>query len=340
MKMVYKEFLGIYIYSNPEGEIQREYNKEALQKAEAIKSQRSLSIINQEFGFLDTHQQKEDFLEYYHTISLKKPEKWLAVYNHFAHFMKGKCTFEEVTVELCQKFREYLLTARQFGYKEGNLSRNSAAGYFSTFRALLKIAYRERRIKENINDYLDKIEYQETTREYLTLEELQKLLATPCPFPLVKNAALFSCLTGLRMSDILTLEWDHIVLAPNGKYCIRKSIIKTETQGNLPLSDEALELCGKREKGKVFKGLAKSNIYYWLPQWLKEAGIKKHITFHCFRHTFAVLHIAGGTDIFTLSKLLVHKNVATTQNYTKVIDKKKWETVGTITLKQNNPKNE
>jgi integrase len=72
-------------------------------------------------------------------------------------------------------------------------------------------------------------------------------------FPIQKTAFLFACMTGLRISDILKLQWEEIIPAAEGGYCMRIRTEKTET--TLPISDEALELCGKRSRGKVFKGL-------------------------------------------------------------------------------------
>ena len=334
MKMIYKEYLGIYIYQNPQNYIQRNYNEEVLLKAEGIRSIRVQAIINEEFGFLDKNKRKSDFLAYFKEITKKKNQKWIFVYAHFEQFVKGKCTFGDVTVELCNKFRDYLLTAKQLKRQEVKMSRNSVAGYFSTFRALLKIAYRDKMIRENINDYLDKIEYEDVKKEYLTKDELLKLASTPCEIPILKNASLFACLTGLRISDILALEWVNIYTASEGGYCIRIRTEKTETEATLPISDEALEFCGERKMGKVFKGLQRSMIQHPLKKWILEAGIEKRISFHCFRHTFATLQIALGTDIFTVSKMLTHKNVSTTQIYAELVNEKKRDSANKISLKE------
>ena len=204
--MTYKEYLGIYIYQKPENYIQRNYNEEVLLKPEGIRSIRVQSIINEEFGFLDKNKKKTDFLSYFHEIAKTKNQKWMFVYAHFEKFVNGKCSFGDITVELCVKFREYLLNAKQLKRTSIKMSRNSVAGYFSTFRALLKIIYRNRMIRENINDYLDKVEYEDVKKEYLTKEELVKLASTPCQISVLRAASLFSCLTGLRISDILGLE--------------------------------------------------------------------------------------------------------------------------------------
>ena len=152
MKLVHKEYLGIYIYQNPQNEIQRDYNREMLYKAEAIRSVRVQSCINEEFGFLDKHKLKADFLDFFRSIALKKGPKWRMVYKHFEQFCGGKCSFGEVTVNLCRRFRDYLLTTHQLKFRSKKMKCNSAAGYFSAFRALLKIAYRDKLIRENVND--------------------------------------------------------------------------------------------------------------------------------------------------------------------------------------------
>lgn len=206
MQMSRREYLGIYIYAHPKNEMEREFNTDMLNKAEAIRCIRTQSLINEEFGFLDKTRQKADFLAYFEKMTHKKDDKWTCVYKHFFKFVQGHCTFGDVTVELCKKFREYLLNANQLNRTKQKVSLNSAAGYYSTFRDLLKIAYRDKWLRENINDYLDKIEPQDVKKEFLTLDEVKQLAATPCDIPVLKSASLFACLTGLRISDILKLR--------------------------------------------------------------------------------------------------------------------------------------
>lgn len=332
MKMMRREYLGIYIFEKPKNELERQFNRDMLYKAEAIRGIRMQSLINEQFDFLDHHKMKKDFLAYFKEMCKKKDEKWDIVYKHFYNFVQGRCTFGDITVELCQDFREYLLNANKL-QRKGKISVNSASGYYSTFRGLLKIAYRDKLIKENVNDFLDKIEPQEVKKEYLTLDELKRLAQTPCDYEVLKRASLFACLTGLRISDILNLKWHHIELAPDDGYCIRIKTQKTETEATLPISYEAYELCGEPSTGKVFKGLERSMTNYPLKRWIEAAGITKHITFHCFRHTYAVLQLSMGTDIYTVSKMLTHKNVSTTQIYADLINAKKRETTNKISLK-------
>lgn len=333
MKMSRREYLGIYIYEKPKNELERDFNIDMLNKAEAIRCIRVQSLINEEFGFLDKNKMKLDFLAYFQKMCKSKDQKWKVVYAHFYNFVQGKCSFGEVNVDLCKRFRNYLLNTKQLKHINNKVSLNSAAGYYSTFRGLLKIAYRDKLLRENINDFLEKIEYEDVKKEYLTLDEVKQLAGTPCDIPILKAASLFSCLTGLRISDILNLEWSDFELAPDQGYCIRIRTQKTKTDATLPISYEAYELCGEVGTGKVFKGLSRSMINYPLKNWLKQAKIQKHITFHCFRHSFATLQIAAGTDIYTLSKMLTHRNVSTTQIYAELVNEKKRESANKISLK-------
>ena len=174
--------------------------------------------------------------------------------------------------------------------------------------------------------------------EDLTAEELQKLAKAPCQDPEVKAASLFSCLTGLRRSDILQLCWDDFTAYPDGGDCIRIRTEKTDTETTLPISDEAYKLCGKPGTGLVFKNISPSVINYQLKKWLPAAGITKNITFHCFRHTYATLLLSNGTDIYTVSKMLTHKNVSTTQIYAEVIDGRKRQAAESISIKKKRKK--
>ena len=210
-----------------------EFNTDMLNKAEAIRCIRTQSLINEEFGFLDKHDRKPDFLAYFEKMTHKKDDKWTCVYKHFFKFVQGHCTFGDVTVELCKKFREYLLNANQLNRTKQKVSLNSAAGYYSTFRGLLKIAYRDKWLRENINDYLDKIEPQDVKKEFLTLDEVKQLAATPCDIPVLKSASLFACLTGLRISDILKIALGRLRDSSRPRLLLAYSYPEDSDRGNL-----------------------------------------------------------------------------------------------------------
>ena len=333
MKTIRHEGLNIYIYANPKNERERNFNATMSEKAEAIRCRRFESIVNDRYDFFDRHKLKADFLEYYRKQLRKHDQKWEFVYHHFYNFVHGKCTFEEIDIDLCNKFREYLLNAKQLR-RDGRISKNSASGYWSTFRGLLKILYRNRLIKTNINDFLDKIETEDTPKDYLSVEELYKLAETPCKKPILKTASLFSCLTSLRISDILSLQWHEIVDFAAGGKCVHTITQKTKTEDIIPISDEALQLIGysPEKNGLVFKGLKRSWTQHPMKEWIREAGITKNITFHSYRRTYATLQGAAGTDIRTIQSNMAHKSITTTQRYMKVVDSNKREASNRISL--------
>ncbi|MDR1756996.1 MAG: site-specific integrase [Culturomica sp.] len=336
MEMSRREYLGIYLIKNPRTPADRNINAEKLKQAEAIRAQRELSLINEQFGFIDKTKQKMDFLAYFKNKLPQHDPKWKIVYKHFDKFTGSKCTFADLTIDLCEKFKNHLLNAKQLSHKHRKLSQNSASGYWSTFRGLLALALKEKYLIENINEHLDKIETKDTRREFLTAEEVQALYNTPCREPVLKAASLFSCLTGLRFSDILALKWENFETYPDGGHSIRLRTQKTDTEALNPISQEAYELCGEKSTGLVFKGLKKTMLPNTLPKWLQAAGITKHITFHCFRHTFATLLVSNGSEIYTVSKMLTHKNVSTTQIYADLIDEKKRQAANAIKLNTKN----
>jgi site-specific recombinase XerD len=103
----------------------------------------------------------------------------------------------------------------------------------------------------------------------------------------------------------------------------------------MPISDQAYELCGERRDPDrlVFEGLMDPSwINRPVKKWIEAAGITKHITFHCFRHSYATIQLTNGTDIYTLSKMMGHTNVRTTQIYGKIVDSKKEKAAQAISI--------
>lgn len=336
-KLVSIETLHLYVFQNPQDDFEKEINRFAEEKAKAILARRIESLINREHGFFDTTRFDESFLYFFAKYAQKKGDKWHSAYKHFYNFVKGQCRFKDLDINLCRKFREYLLTeAKQLNRSKQSLSHNSASGYLATFNAMLTVLYEEKYIKERLHDFIETIPWQETDKDFLTLEEAQKLAETHCNHPVLKAASMFSILTGFRISDIIQLEWEHIEQLPTGGWCVRKTTQKTKARAKNPISNEALAWCGPRSVGFVFKGLDAHTTSYHLKQWIKAAGINKHITFHCFRYTFAALQASSGTDLYTLSKMLTHRSIKTTEGYAQLFLENKVEAANRISLLKKN----
>jgi len=308
MKVIRHESLGIYIYANPKNKREQDFNEVMAEKAEAIRCRRFESVVNERYDFFDKYKLKADFLEYFRNQLRKHDPKWEFVYLHFSNFVHGKCTFEELDIDLCNKFREYLLTAKK-------LKRNGL-------------------IRNNVNDFLEKIETEDVVKDYLSVEELYKLAETPCKKPVLKTASLFSCMTSLRISDILALCWEDIVDYSAGGKCVHIITKKNRSEDIIPISEEALDLIGYSpdKRGMVFKGLQRCWTQTYMKGWIRSAGITKKITFHSYRRTFATLQAAAGTDIRTIQSMMAHKSITTTQRYMKVVDSNKREASKKITL--------
>lgn len=244
----------------------------------------------------------------------------------------------EVDVEFCRGFLYWLQTAKHGVAKDGKTISNGCAHHHqAVLNGALNRAVRDGYIKANpLKAIPSKEKYQpsESVREYLTMEELKKLMDTDCPHADVKKAFLLSSFTGLRLSDIRSLTWSLILTGPDGntKY-IRTKMQKTQKFINLPLPAEAVAcLNPTKDADEPIFTLSKgvSNIERNLDKWLENAGIEKHITFHCARHTFATMMLTLGADIYTTSKLLGHANVNTTTIYAKIVDQKKVEAVNLV----------
>lgn len=144
-----REYLGIYLMKSPRTAADRKANAVKLKQAQAIRAEREIAIINEQYGFLDKSKGKLDAVEYFYSILNEHDKKWRIVYEHFNYYTKGKCRFEDLDIVCCNGFRDYLSTASRLKSDHLKLSQNSAAGYWSCFRAFLAIAYKEGYILEN-----------------------------------------------------------------------------------------------------------------------------------------------------------------------------------------------
>ena len=324
------ENLNGFIYTKPKTPAEKTHNKQSLQLAEAIRAKRVVEAQSGQHGFKTTSNMKASFIDYFQRLcddkgrtgSKSNHSIWYSSIKHLKSFHgKDKLTFEQVTPEFVEGFKDYLITDSLTKGKE-KLSQNTASTYFSKFRAALNQAFKDEIITKNPITKVSSIKLVQNKREYLTLEELKALNQAECRYDVLKRAFLFSCLTGLRWSDIHKLIWSDCQ-AFNGGHRITFHQKKTETLQYLDISEQAFKLMGleTEPEEKVFKGL-RYDAYHNLAitKWCMKAGITKNITFHCARHTFAVLQLTLGTDIYTVSKLLGHTELKTTQIYADIID--------------------
>lgn len=316
-------------------------NKQTMEAVYAIKAQRILQITNGAAGIkkdLRNKMRLVDWLKIYQDRQVNKgkrgAKRWVRTMIFVIEGYDGgkDATLADIDLQWLTDFMIYLMND-YVTYKKTKLTNGTVDNYLRCLKAAFNVAVEEGIMPTNPILALDRSHLKGTTyeREFLSVEEVKKLIDTPCRRSDIKGAFLFSCFCGLRISDVRSLQWKHVVTA-GGKMYLKITQFKTRRPLSIPLSRQALrwmpERGGAGEDEYIFPPLSKNMTV--LDDWAKEAGINKHITFHVSRHTFATMELTMGADIYTTSKLLGHTSVATTQIYAKVINSKKEEAVSLL----------
>lgn len=331
------EYLQIYLYQNPITTAEKNENKENLRLAEKILTLKKAELIKGEFNIENTNKGKVLLLDYYNKLKEDRYESkgnydnWEAALKHLERYCPPNIAIKDIDENFVKGFKKYL-------HKEAKtngdtlLSQNTKYTYFNKLRAVLREAYAEGYLNTDVVKSVKGFSQGESKREYLTHSELQELSETTCKHAVLKQAFIFSCLTGLRWSDINKLKWSEVrEEEENFRIIFRQK--KTDGIEYLYISQQARDLLGERgsNNDKVFKGLKYgAHFNAEILKWCMRAGISKHITFHSARHTNAVLLLENGADIYTVSKRLGHKEIRTTQIYAKIIDTKMKEAANSI----------
>lgn len=336
------EFLKMYLLPEINASV-KEQNRATLAAVETIKSKRIIEITNDKAGLKKTSVRSKillsDWLETYISEQERKGARGLKLIKSVRLILStydSKTKMGEINKDWCLRFIDWL----QYSYKtrwNNPLSPKSAADYVGYFSTALNAAVRAEVIPENPIMALtpeERIKVPESKREYLTIDEIKALIETECPRKDVKQAYLFSCYCGLRLSDVYALQWKDIIL-DGEQYRVSIVMQKTTTPIYLPLSKHAIRWLPERNNAedgaRIFAGLpAEPNINKVLTKWVAAAGINKKITYHTSRHSFATMMLTLGADLYTTSKLLGHANVKTTQIYAKIVDSKKVKAVNLV----------
>lgn len=320
----HKEYLKLYLIKATT-QAEKEQNRETLATAQAIKAKRQIEIQNGQYDF--TRQFKEDilFLPYFREMIEERGKNadskgnygnWKSCLRYLEIYCDEKTTFRDVTPEFVQGFKDYLDVADKEDFKRGpnapkrvyeKLSTNTKVSYFNKLRACINHAFNERIIPTNPIIGITGFKAEEVKRDYLTFDEVKLLANTPCASPLLKRAFLFSCLTGLRASDIEKLTWEEV--KKFGEYTrIEFKQKKTGGQEYMDIPAQAVKYLGERGEPteRVFSGF-KYGVWIstYLRKWCDAAGItKKELTFHCGRHSHLSL-LLKTNDLQNLNLLQV-----------------------------------
>ena len=320
--------LDFYLITNPKSPIDKQHNKDCLDKARLIANKWENSIISEEYNLED--KEKTNSLVYAYIIKETDRIKdggtrqaYKTMLSHFLKYFPKAITFKQINKrEQAKAFYDYL-TDKALKKNGDNLSIKSANKYFKRLRLIMKEAKLEGYVEDMRFDIklLPEIKPEVV---FLTLEEYRTLEDTEESNTTMKNAFLFACLTALRIGDLSKLTWGEIK-EENGKIWYDRIMDKKPNGKQRRISNYfdpyAKKYLGERQgdSDKVFPALNKdatSKFNERLHRWILRAGIHKRITFHCAKHSFAMYHIIHKeVGVFQLAKLLNHTNIRSSMHY-------------------------
>lgn len=304
----------------------REYKK-ARQQAEAMAAEKEAQLkIDPAAVFLGKERRGTDFIEYFEKVMREEKNSAPLYSNALKHLRDFNGEKPLPMGNICQTWAE-----RFRAYIDGlSLKETTKKNYLLGLKIVLNQAAREN-LTPDFSRKIKPFKKNDVALKYLSVEQIKTLEATPCKHPAIIAAFLFSCFTGLRISDLEALS-DGDIQQDGDRVTVRYKMQKTQKWERLTLGAQALkylkeatELNSDRKAGddKIFLFPSRGWCSGILRAWGAAAGIPFNLGFHCGRHSFAVLSLQNGVDLYTLSKLMGHSSVNMTEIYAKVVDETK-----------------
>ena len=339
-----REFLKLYLWQAPRTPLERQQNKETVELAKKIRFERGQQLLESMEGYRLKMERDINFLDYFRAyidkytkkdirmveIALKRFTDFLndtPEYNKFAEKIKP----EQITKDMIVAFTEYL-QSRSVG--EG------AKSIYARFKKVIKYAIEhDVMLKNPCTGVTIKGDDQQLRKEVLSPEEIQQLIAThhERENPNIRRAFIFCLYCGLRFCDVKDLTFANVDFS-NKLLIFEQSKTKGHSASSgvvIPLNDGILKLIGKpsrpdRRDEFIFPLPSYEMCLKALKRWVKQAGINKHISWHCARHSFAVNILNNGANIKTVASLLGHSGLKHTEKYTRAVDSLKQEAINSL----------
>lgn len=325
------EFLRLYLI--PERtKADRLKNEQTLRLANMVKAKRSMELFNNKYGF--TNEKPEVNLIQYIRLVMENKEKqgktgikstFETLIYHLTKYRGEKILLSDLDDRYTKGFVLYLSTAISRTSRT-TLKTSSQHNIYTSLKTIVHQAIKDDLLTNDPTKSIDPPRMILPHKEFLTEEELKRLIQTPCSKEIVKRSFLFCCFTGLRISDVRELTWKKVTFEEQGAH-INYRQKKTKIENYVPLSENAISVLppkdDKSDSDLVFTLPPETTIRKTLKEWMTNVKIDKHITFHSSRHTCATLLLNSGVDIYTVKEILGHTDIGTTMKYTKVIDKTK-----------------
>ena len=340
-----RESLKLYLWHNPRTPQQRQENKETLILAKKIRHDKGQELLDQEKGYrLQAKSEKVNFLDYfkeyldsYTKKDVRMIQSTLQRFKDFLHdtpeYSKFERTIrpEQITSEMVEAFTEYL-QARSVG--EG------AKSYYQRFKKVIKFAIEHDVMYKNpCTGITIKVDDQILRKDVLSQEEIQTLINTHYDGenPNIRRAFIMCLYCGLRFCDVKDLTFANVDFA-NKLLKFEQNKTKGHSANSgviIPLNDGLLRLIGEPTKSQnkddlIFPLPSYEMCLKALKRWVKRAGIDKHISWHCARHSFAVNILNNGANIKTVASLLGHSGLKHTEKYTRAIDRLKEDAINSL----------
>jgi len=257
-------------------------------------------------------------------------ERYETSLKHTKEFLIWKYNISDINID---KIDHAFITEYEFYLRSvRKCANNTAVKYIKNFHKIINQCLANGWLqKDPFVNYKAKIK--EVIREFLTEKELEEIINkqfTTERLELVRDIFIFSCFTGLAYIDVQQLTTDNIAMGIDGDKWIFKNRQKTDTASKIPLLPTAQKIISKYEnhpvcinENRLLPILSNQKMNAYLKEIADVCGIKKDLTFHIARHTFATtVTLSNGVPLETVSKMLGHTNLKTTQHYAKILDKK------------------
>ena len=257
----------------------------------------------------------------------KTCDRYILTRRRIEEFMQSKYNRTDISVNDVNP--KFITSFEIFLRTQYRLSNNYVMKMIQRFRSIYQVAIDNG--WANKNPFVSfKLKFENTERGYLTMEELTNLMnkqLTSKRLEQIRDVFVFSCFTGLAYCDVQALTPEHIIVGPNRAHWLRAHRQKTSTPVDVPLLDVPLQILAKYEgccpNGKLLPIPSNQKCNDYLKEIAAICGIEKRLTFHLARHTFATtVTLTNGVPIESVSKMLGHRSLKTTQIYAKIVNDK------------------